>query len=101
MTSAATARSLVAKHGAGEGPAVTRSTFGPITLSRTTRHARLLIVGVALAAPAWTAADQEAHQAAITFDDFPGGEALACQVVYADAKHRGDVAARTGAPLRS
>jgi len=80
MTSAATARSLVAKHGAGEGPAVTRSTFGPITLSRTTRHAWLLIVGVALAAPAWTAADQEAHQAAITFDDFPGGEALACQV---------------------
>lgn len=47
---------------------------------RIARHGWRLIVGVALAAPAWTGAGQEAHQAAITFDDFPGGEALARQV---------------------
>jgi peptidoglycan/xylan/chitin deacetylase (PgdA/CDA1 family) len=44
------------------------------------RHAWRLILGVALTAPAWAGAVQQAHQAAITFDDFPGGEALACQV---------------------
>ena len=49
-------------------------------IHRIGRHVWRLIAGVALAAPAWTGADQEAHQAAITFDDFPGGEALACQV---------------------
>jgi peptidoglycan-N-acetylglucosamine deacetylase len=47
---------------------------------RFARKAWQLVVGVALAAPSWAGAGQEAHQAAITFDDFPGGEVLACQV---------------------
>lgn len=47
---------------------------------RFARAAWELVAGVTLAAPLWAGPAQEAHQAAITFDDFPGGEALPCQV---------------------
>ena len=51
---------------------------GAITMTRL--QAWALLAGVALAAPPWAGPAQPAHQAALTFDDFPGGEALACQV---------------------
>ena len=51
---------------------------GAITMTRL--QAWALLAGVALAAPLWAGPAQPVHQASLTFDDFPGGEALACQV---------------------
>jgi peptidoglycan/xylan/chitin deacetylase (PgdA/CDA1 family) len=49
---------------------------------RTARHAWQVVAGVALATLSWAGPSQEAHQAAITFDDLGAGrcKALACQV---------------------
>ena len=49
---------------------------------RIARHAWQVVAGVALATLSWAGPGQEAHQAAITFDDLGAGrcKALACQV---------------------